>query len=403
MLPFFFKIQARRALPESRCSRQAPALAGLASRCLGACLLALGCMPLEELSAYSAGGSSAQETRADAGARPVGAEDAGQLAGGEEDTAASADAAAPPTPAAPSRPLPGEGSALPDLTPPRILASAPADGARGVRRDARLSVTFDEPMDRRSVEAAYRSDDLPPASVTFSWSADGRELSITPAAELAYAAGTDPSLAARAYFFAFASGASDIAGNALAPSSFAFTTLRQITQRSSAISDRDLTGNYRADGVYGSNGCERAQARICVGDSGVAVNVESRGFVSFGQLIPSELEELVGARLELTVESVLGAPFADLGVLSVEAARFSAIGPEAFAAPPASAALTVATVGGAGQILRADVLPLITVGAGAASQQFRLQFASSTDLDGSVDMLLLEWDEPLLELTYLAP
>jgi hypothetical protein len=272
-----------------------------------------------------------------------------------------------------------------------------------VSRDTELRVVFDEAMDRESVEAAYASNDLPRQSVELGWSSDGRELRVTPRDPLVYAEGADSSLAARAYFVSFVQGATDAAGNALPPSTFAFRTLRQITERVGATQDRDLTGNFRADGVYGSNGCEREQARVCVGDSGIAPNIQSKGFVSFDLELSDAVTEIVAARLELHIESVLGAPFAGLGALQVEPLRFSVIGAEAFAAPAAGATLTAATSGSAGQELNVDVLGLFQSSVDTAPRQFRLRFAAGTDSDASVDMLLLTWQSPVLEVTYLTP
>jgi hypothetical protein len=220
---------------------------------------------------------------------------------------------------------------------------------------------------------------------------------------LAYAEGAEVALAARVYFFSLVDGATDAAGNPLPASTFAFTTLRQITQRFGAIQDRNLTGNFRADGVYGSNGCEREQARVCVGDSGVAVNIQSKGFVSFDLGLPSEVTDIVAARLEFHVESVLGAPFAGLGAMRVEPLSFSVIGAEAFAAPATGATLTAASNASSGQDLRVDMLQLFEPSPGDPPQQFRLRFASSTDSDASADMLLLTWQSPVLEVTYLTP
>ncbi len=238
------------------------------------CLLVLGCSPLEPLSSYSQKAPSGA-IAADAGVEPGMAVDTGDAAEplGSSTRDAGLSSGSPSSPEVEA----GGGSAAEDTLPPQITATSPADGAEGVLRDTELSIVFDEAMNRESVEAAYASDDLPRQSVEFSWSSDGRELHVTPLAPLAYAEGADLGLAARVYSFSFVEGATDAAGNALPPATFAFRTLRQITQRVGATQDRDLTGNFRADGVYGSNGCEREQARMCVGDSGVAPNIESRG------------------------------------------------------------------------------------------------------------------------------
>jgi hypothetical protein len=107
--------------------------------------------------------------------------------------------------------------------------------------------------------------------------------------------------------------------------------------------------------------------------------------------------------LELHVESVLGAPFAGLGALQVEPLSFSVIGAEAFAAPAAGATLTAATSASSGQDLAVDVLELFQSSVDAAPKQFRLRFAAGTDSDASVDMLLLTWQSPVLEVTHLTP
>ena len=75
----------------------------------------------------------------------------------------------------------------PDTTPPTIVSVTPEDGARGVAKDANLTIVFSEPMDREKTQAAYSSVDLPPAGVDFRWSADGTTLTIDPKGELSSA------------------------------------------------------------------------------------------------------------------------------------------------------------------------------------------------------------------------
>ncbi len=120
-------------------------------------------------------------------------------------------------------------------------------------------------------------------------------------------------------------------------------------------------------------------------------------------MLPSEATEVVAARMELTVESVLGAPFAGLGALRIEPLSFSAIGDAAFTAPAADDTLTAATSASSGQGLVVDVIDLFQSSSAPAPRQFRLRFASSTDSDGSVDMLLFGSQSPVLEVTYLTP
>jgi len=56
--------------------------------------------------------------------------------------------------------------------PPRLLATRPYDGATGVDPHGDLLVSFDGPMDRRSVEHAFRL--APPAPGHFQWEADNQ-------------------------------------------------------------------------------------------------------------------------------------------------------------------------------------------------------------------------------------
>ncbi len=61
--------------------------------------------------------------------------------------------------------------------PPQLIASEPTANATGVDTAASLLLRFDQAMDRRSVERAFRVD--PPTDGTFSWAADN-EVRFTP-------------------------------------------------------------------------------------------------------------------------------------------------------------------------------------------------------------------------------
>jgi hypothetical protein len=130
-----------------------------------------------------------------------------------------------------------------------------------VRDDQQLEVTFSEPMNQASVEAAYASDDLPAEQVTFAWSSDGTTLTITPAAPLAYAegAGVNPAtVAAKTYTITIGSGARDLAGNPLAaPMELSFATRRRLL----ALFGLDLTMTRVTQGTSSLDSTE-----ILVGD-----------------------------------------------------------------------------------------------------------------------------------------
>lgn len=129
----------------------------------------------------------------------------------------------------------GAGGAEPDpeddLTPPTIISISPEDGAKGVPSDSPIVITFSEPMDHVSTEAAYESATLPAGRVTFDWNDDSTVLTVLPIDGLQYASGTTPSSPAKVYSIAISSTAEDRAGNQLEDVAWSFATLRTIAQR----------------------------------------------------------------------------------------------------------------------------------------------------------------------------
>jgi hypothetical protein len=117
-----------------------------------------------------------------------------------------------------------------DTTPPTVASTEPAAGGIGVRADAKIHITFSEPMDTISVEAAFSSTDL--AAASFGWGAGGRVLTITPAEPFAYGEGlgADPDAIERlTYSLSIGTGATDLAGNPLAaPLDLTFSTKRRL-------------------------------------------------------------------------------------------------------------------------------------------------------------------------------
>lgn len=102
----------------------------------------------------------------------------------------------------------------PDTTPPTVASNSPADGASGVPSATNISLSFSEPMNRASVEAAF--DVEPAVTCSFAWSADDTLVTCIPSAELA---------TSTAYMVTLAATAADTAGNTLeAAHSFSFTT-----------------------------------------------------------------------------------------------------------------------------------------------------------------------------------
>lgn len=180
-----------------------------------------------------------------------------------------------------------------DNVPPTVVSVFPADGATGVRGEVELLIEFSEPMDQNATEDAYASASagLGPTDVGFSWNAAGTILTVTPAAPLAYAQGTDPSAtAALEYVFALGAGATDLAGNALAAVDYGFATLRHITTR--------LAGDPAQDGDVSGGVVFNGSIDFSVG----ANTMGFAGFVMDG--LPAELDSanVIAARLLLNGE-----------------------------------------------------------------------------------------------------
>ncbi len=290
---------------------------------------------------------------------------------------------------------------------PVVVEVSPVNGANGVRADAPIVVRFSEPMDRASTEAAYQSEGIPSASVAFEWSEDDTVLSILPGAPLEYGSGTDPELvpARRLSYFISASAASQ-AGEALSRTyEFSFSLLRQIELTVFAVQNRDLSGSFRSNDTYGGGQCARDQVNMCVGDARVAgASEQSRGFISFElPPLPDSVVE-VGAALNLEITGMAGNPFAGLGGLVLEHIRFDAIGADAFSASALDEMGLIASEGGTGTLISADVSSALAADSDAGSlTQYRLRFEDATDDDNASDAILSAWDTQSIDVVYLMP
>jgi Bacterial Ig-like domain len=191
-------------------------------------------------------------------------------------------------------------------TAPTVMSVSPADGVKGVAADARIVVTFSQPMDQLATQAAYQSDSLPTSGVTFDWDSAGMVMTITPNAPLAYARGTSTSVTAKRYDFNLTSVARDRVGTALVPLSVGFTTLRDITV--TLGSQADLSGTLRIDGTV--TGLVPKTSKLTVGDS--FNNTGFRSLLSFDLSgIPTGLpaSDLRLATFQLFKNGVGGDPY----------------------------------------------------------------------------------------------
>ncbi len=156
-----------------------------------------------------------------------------------------------------------------DTSAPTLLSQSPLPGATGVSKDSSIVLTFSETMNKTQTQSGYASSSIGirPNEVGFAWNTDATVLTIKPTDPLNYASGTDPNTtAALEYGFSLASGASDLAGNFLAPVAANFKTLRQITAKVPG----DPIQDGSVDGTTVSNN-----------SADMTITTSSRGFLGF--------------------------------------------------------------------------------------------------------------------------
>jgi hypothetical protein len=183
-----------------------------------------------------------------------------------------------------------------DCTPPTVVSVTPANGARGVRKDAVIVVTFSEPMKRDATERAFNSTDVGP--VTFSWSANGTVLTIKPVNGLEYETVTSADASPRRYTVALGSSASDDAGNSLTSVSVSFSTHRRMTRELALVPEG--SGYVLHNAVDGSTGVSKVSGGYPVYTSNTGMSVNVRGFLAFDLApLPADLIEFERATLRV--------------------------------------------------------------------------------------------------------
>ena len=112
---------------------------------------------------------------------------------------------------------------VPDVTPPRVISSTPADGVTGVARSAAISVTFSEAIDPATINTSTFQVKIASAGAitgTVAYTAATRTAQFTPSAPLPNAAGMSVGIT---------TGVKDLAGNALATThSFGFAVRDEV-------------------------------------------------------------------------------------------------------------------------------------------------------------------------------
>ncbi len=323
--------------------------------------------------------------------------------------------------------------AVPDTTPPTVASVDPPNGATGVRKDKVITVTFSKPMNQIATQAAYQSADLPSSAVTFTWSADGKIMTIKPNALLQYKETADPNDQAKTYSLIITNTATDVVGNKLNQTGLNFSTLKQV-KSSNLI--RAL--QFSLD----SSGTDILDCYVvCVGDS--SKNNEFRGFFVFNLTQgPADLNSssLISARLsyELSKDLIHGAAPSGLRECSpltypctsllVESVTFKISEPPVFnsqASPLCTYTLfdymihPLDLVDPSGYkytlvsncttnppnleygVNSMDLTQSLTEAFKSKVLGIRFRFPKSSNFDSKPDYIVLE--KPSLEITYLAP
>ncbi len=195
-----------------------------------------------------------------------------------------------------------------DTTPPILVSVDPQDGAKGVSNNKIITITFSEPMNQQSTQAAYQSVALPPSAVTFAWSLDGKSLNIKPNSPLEYKEVTNSSESAKNYEFNITNTATDLTGNKLVSANFAFLTLKKVVETILPANSSEKTlsdlNNINIPPCYA----------FCIGDG--VENSSYRGFVGFDlSKLPKMLNQadILTASLNFAhSKSDIGKPFENL-------------------------------------------------------------------------------------------
>ena len=298
------------------------------------------------------------------------------------------------------------GSAPIDTLPPVVNSIVPANGAKGVKADTKIVVTFSEAVDKTAAQAALTTS---AGAVAFTWNAQGTELTATPSSPLVYATGAT----ATSYTVQVSTGLKDLAGNhSVAAFNSSFSTLRQASLKIS----REVNNTYTVVStgeVFASSG----DASPAIGDG-----YDNSGFRSFPDFdisaLPASLTTIVSASMSIpiTLTSPInssadwGTPLASLGNLLVDHVFDSPIQATSFSKAALSSVGTLMTsttpYSGVKTIEVTDAVndDFANRVARANHSLYRLQFAKLTDNDAALDRVGIPFNQPMtLDIVYLIP
>ncbi len=110
-------------------------------------------------------------------------------------------------------------TAAPDTTPPKVTAQTPASGATLVSPGTAVAATFSKPVQSGTIVFTLKDSSGNSVGATFAYNSSTNTATLTPSSPLAFAA----------TYTATVSGAQDLAGNAMSPVSWSFTTAAKIS------------------------------------------------------------------------------------------------------------------------------------------------------------------------------
>ena len=266
-------------------------------------------------------------------------------------------------------------------------------------------ISFSEPMDKASVQAAWQSPGLPASAVTFGWDDTGTILTVTPNEPLVIAEIVALEESAQAYGYSINTAATDLAGNSLEQDyEVVFTTARRWT--TSIFVDTNMSKFVASNGDVGGEGFA-TMAINRVGDN--ANNQGIRSFVSFPLAdLPADLIELESAQMDvLEGWNQTGFPLvADangLGEMKVHDVEFDEILSTTFNLELGVEAGTLMKFPSGATPVDVTDLVLADLDAAATYSQFRLAFTKNSDGNGVADFIGIQDDHLPIEVVVLIP
>lgn len=300
----------------------------------------------------------------------------------------------------------------PDTTPPTVLSVTPTHGAIGIARNASITVTFSEPMDKASAQTAFAITSPPGFnSGVFDWNTAGTEMTFNPDTDFPYGTTVD---------WRVSTAAKDASGNTLEAN---------VTASFRAIRVNTVTINYdppTSGSAHSPDYWRQTYVFLgaIVGDSGGGADHSFRLLLGFNLAsLPEDLTLISFCRLKWHTHGQVGNPFSTLGRLLLERVYIG----EAIALSPIDSSNPAARAQYESPALDAPmIVPSSVVTSGGVfdvtswvrfdwqerasrsskRSQFRLRFETPNDNDTENDAVYTEETTPTLaelEITYEYP